>query len=139
MIEYGLLGGVKMSNQTLKEEIAHAEAVNSPINVVVHKLRELLGAKLVAFLGDVKETRAVREWANGEREPNSSEVEARLRAALQISEVLLIKNDPKIIQVWFQGMNPLLNDKSPIRALKDGNVDDYSIVLKAAKRFSEIG
>ncbi len=51
---------------------------------VVGLLRELLGAKLVAYLGSVKETRAVSQWARGER-GCSAQIERRLRHALQVA------------------------------------------------------
>ena len=34
---------------------------------LVSELRELLGANLVAYLGKVKETRAIPQWAEGTR------------------------------------------------------------------------
>ncbi len=35
--------------------------------MLVKELRELRGARLVAYLGGVRETRAVRHWADGTR------------------------------------------------------------------------
>lgn len=46
--------------------------------VVRARKQLLLGAKLIAYIGSVKETRAVRQWADGERKP-SAEVMRRLR------------------------------------------------------------
>lgn len=52
-------------------------------SLVTH-LRDILGAKLVAYIGSVKETRAVRQWADGERTP-SAEVMKRLRYAYHVA------------------------------------------------------
>jgi len=49
---------------------AHIRAVRSSFPEVVAALREILGLKLCAYLGSVKETRAVNEWADGVREPS---------------------------------------------------------------------
>jgi len=44
---------------------AHQRAVRASFPEVASMLREILGAKLCAYLGSVKETRAVNEWADG--------------------------------------------------------------------------
>ncbi len=46
---------------------AHVRAVRSSFPEVVAALREILGLKLCAYLGSVKETRAVNEWATASR------------------------------------------------------------------------
>ncbi len=43
------------------------------------RLRALLGARLVAYLGGVSETRAVRQWADGERSIRDEDDVQRLR------------------------------------------------------------
>jgi hypothetical protein len=58
-------------------------------------LQDLLGAKLVAYIGSVKETRAVRQWADGERKP-STDVMRRLRTAYQVA-ALLGERDSKAV------------------------------------------
>src|SRR2546430_14573478 len=59
---------------------AHIRAVRSSFPEVVAALREVLGLKLCAYLGSVKETRAVNEWAEGIREPSDA-IQRRLRLA----------------------------------------------------------
>jgi len=63
---------------------AHVRAVRSTFPEVVAALREILGLKLCAYLGSVKEARAVNEWAEGVREPSDA-VQRRLRLALQVA------------------------------------------------------
>ena len=46
---------------------AYNSAMTMSTAELVTALRDLLGAKLVAYLGRVKETRAVRQWAEGTR------------------------------------------------------------------------
>jgi hypothetical protein len=57
--------------------------------VLVKELRDLLGAKLVAYLGGVKETRAVRQWAEGTRVVSGEEDLRRLRVAYKRRSWLL--------------------------------------------------
>ena len=54
---------------------AYQESVTLEFPQLVGQLRALLGAQLVAYLGGVRETRAVRQWAAGEREPSAAVVQ----------------------------------------------------------------
>lgn len=64
----------------------------------------LLGARLVAYLGLVKETRAVRQWADAAdpRKP-SALVENRLRAAYQIAGTLREADSAAVVQALREG------------------------------------
>lgn len=115
---------------------AHDHAYRLPIDKVVGELRGVLGAKLVAYVADVTETRAVREWAQGLREPRPP-VPERLRLALQVVEMLRDRNSDAVIQAWFQGLNPRLEDRSPARLLREGDLGEVGQqVLAAARAFA---
>ena len=108
--------------------------------VLVKELRELLGAKLVAYLGGVKETRAVRQWADGEREISSEQDVARLRLAYQVARMLSEREAPAVTQAWFGGLNPGLGDRSPARLLREGELEEVGPqVLAAARQFAAVG
>lgn len=76
----------------------------APFDVVAKELRDLLTARLVAYVGGVRETRAVHQWANGTREVTSGDVEDRLRFALQVALLLLDDDAPRVVHAWFQGL-----------------------------------
>jgi hypothetical protein len=80
----------------------------------------------------------VRQWAEGEREP-SEEVRQRLRVALQVALPLAQEESPEIAQAWFQGMNPQLDDRSPARLLREGDIDEVGPAVIAAARAFLIG
>jgi hypothetical protein len=106
---------------------------------LVSELRELLGAKLVAYLGSVSETRAVRQWADGDRKPSAAVVR-RLRLAYQVAGLLAERDQPRVIQAWFQGMNPQLDDWAPARMIREGAPDDVGTrILAAARAFAAVG
>lgn len=118
---------------------AHEKSVRLSAPELVARLRDLLGAKLVAYLGSVKETRAVRQWAEGDRTP-SADVIARLRVAYQVASLMTSTDSPAVVQAWFQGMNPRLDDESPARLLREGDLDtDGPTVLAAARAFMRSG
>ncbi|TIH33808.1 hypothetical protein [Subtercola vilae] len=106
---------------------------------VVAALRETLGAKLVAYLGGVRETRAVREWADGTRIP-ADEVIQRLRAAYYVTAMLRDRESAPTVASWFQGMNPELDDVAPARMLREQDLDTAGpAVLAAARSFIALG
>jgi hypothetical protein len=118
---------------------AQNESVLLPFPQIVDRLREILGAKLVAYLGGVKETRAVREWAEQSREPADA-VQQRLRTAYAAAVMLADRYDRSTVSSWFQGMNPQLDDVSPARALREqGNDQAGPRVVAAAKSFLAFG
>lgn len=112
---------------------AHVRAVRSSFPEVVAALREILGLKLCAYLGSVKETRAVNEWAEGDREP-SEVVQRRLRLAFQVAQAIAEVDGPEVARAWFQGLNPQLADRSPARLLREGDVDEIGPEVIAAER-----
>jgi hypothetical protein len=120
--------------------IAYREAVTMSTPELVSALRDLLGSKLVAYLGKVKETRAVRQWAEGTREiANAADVE-RLRLAYRAARMITERDRKEVAQAWFQGLNPVLDDRSPARVLRDGDLEtDGALVLAAARQFSAVG
>jgi hypothetical protein len=114
---------------------AHVRATRSTFPEVVHEVREILGAKLCAYLGSVKETRAVNQWADGSRAP-SADVQRRLRTALQAAAPIAETDSAAVAQAWFQGLNPQLDDRSPLRLLREGDLDEVGPnVIAAARAF----
>lgn len=112
------------------------DAIRRDARELADGLREILGAQLVAYLGSVRETRAVREWAEGTRRPSAATVE-RLRLAYRVARLLEQAEGPGVVQAWFQGSNPQLEDKSPARVIREGAPHQVDAsVLAAARRFA---
>jgi len=102
---------------------------------LVAELTELLGAKLVAYLAGVGETRAVRQWSSGVRAPHPP-VPERLRLALQVAWLIARHDNASVARAWFQGLNPQLDDRSAARLLREGDLDEVGpLVLSAARAF----
>lgn len=107
---------------------------------LVTNLRELLGARLVAYLGNVKETRAVRQWAEGTREVANPTAVDRLRVAYRAASMITPRDGKEVAQAWFQGLNPLLDDRTPARLLREGDLETVGPqVLTAARQFAAVG
>jgi hypothetical protein len=117
---------------------AHTLAVRSTFPEVVGALRELLGPRLVAYLGAVRETRAVHQWAEGARTPSDA-VQQRLRVALQVASMVAEVEGPRIAQAWLQGLNPQLDDRSPARLLREGELQEVGPAVVGAARAFLVG
>lgn len=117
---------------------AHSKAIRASFPEVADQLRTVLGTRLVAYLGSVRETRAVNQWAEGSRDP-SAEVQQRLRVALQIALTIAALESTQVAQAWFQGLNPHLDDRSPARLLREGDVDEVGLVVITAARAFLVG
>lgn len=115
---------------------AYEISIRSDVAELVGQLRDLLGAQLVAYMGSVTETRAVRQWAEGTRKPPAEAIR-RLRLAYQVAGLLTERDQPRVVQAWFQGMNPQLEDTAPARLIREGNPDEVGPrVLDAAREFA---
>jgi hypothetical protein len=119
---------------------AFDEAVRLTFPDLVAKLRDIVGVRLVAYIGNVKSTKPVADWAGGKREPGADDRD-RLLAAYQIAALLRESdNEAVTVQSWFKGMNPALNDVSPARVLREGDpIETGPEVMAAAKAFAFIG
>lgn len=117
---------------------AHARVARMDFASVADALRVLLGARLTAYIGNVGETRAVHGWADGSRQP-AEVTQQRLRHALVVAMTIAEADGPQITQAWFQGLNPQLDDRSPARLLREGELDDVGPAVTAAARAFLVG
>lgn len=110
-------------------------AIRSTPAEMAAELREILGPRLTAYIGSVRETRAVREWADGVRTPSEATVE-RLRLAFRVATLLRATESSGVVQAWFQGLNPELDDRSVASLLR---TEDPAVIgrdiLAAARAF----
>ncbi|MFE4948786.1 hypothetical protein ACFQ9V_01635 [Leifsonia sp. NPDC056665] len=112
---------------------AGEDAQGLSIDQVVVRLRGVLGARLVAYIGNVTKTSIVRAWAEGDDAPNPDN-DCRLRTALHALGILEEGIDPITISTWFQGMNPFLGDESPARYIRNavpGAADDVLVAARS--------
>jgi len=110
---------------------AHNQAMALPTTAVIQQLIEILGATTVATIGGVGETRAVQQWASGEREPQRPHV---LRFALQLALMISSLSSCDLTRAWFHGSNPHLNDEAPMFVLRDQPLEVVQVPVMAAVR-----
>lgn len=121
---------------------AHERLIRMSDQDLAVAVRERLGAKLTAYIAGVSATRVVHQWASGDREIGSQATRTRLGCAYRAASVIGDAGDSdRTVQAWFQGMNPMLEDRSPARVLNeaDPDGDDAAQVLAAARQFAAVG
>jgi hypothetical protein len=109
----------------------HEETLRHSAGDTVARLVEILGARLVAVIGDVKQTRTVREWIEGQG-PQGNRLQI-LRFALQVAETIKQHYGEETAQSWFQGLNHHLLDRAPALVLKSANDAQLDVVLSEEK------
>ena len=101
---------------------------------LVKDLTEILGKKLTAYIASVKDARAIERWIAGS-EPYKG-VEERLRFAYRLAKMIGDHDGPRVVQAWFTGLNPELNDRVPIRMLREQDIETVGPeILGAARAF----
>lgn len=118
---------------------AHENSIRLPFPELVTQLREILGVRLVAYIGGVKSARSVSGWAEGMVTPGEVDQE-RLRHAFHAAALLRDRYEATTVQSWFKGMNPALDDDAPAHVLREADpMDGAREVIALAKAFAYIG
>jgi hypothetical protein len=112
---------------------AHRRAVQAPFAEIVRELAEILGKKLTAYVAGVKDTRVIDRWITGAVEPYK-DAGGRIRLAYQIAKTLSEHDSHRVVQAWFMGLNPELQDRTPLRLLKEEDIEKVGPELLNAMR-----
>jgi hypothetical protein len=111
---------------------AHREALQLPASKVVEKLVEIVGRKLTAYIGGVKDARPVDRWITGGEIYGGAE--SRLRFAFQVARALSEHESPAVVQAWLTGVNPELGDRVPLRLMRENEIDEVAPAILIAVR-----
>ena len=111
---------------------AHREALRLPASKVVEKLVEIVGRKLTAYIGGVKDARAVDRWIAGGA--IYGDAESRLRFAFQVARALSEHDPAAVVQTWLMGVNPELGDRVPLRLMRENEIDAAAPAILSAVR-----
>ena len=113
---------------------AHREALRLPASKVVEKLVEIVGRKLTAYIGGVKDARAVDRWIAGGA--IYGDAESRLRFAFQVARALSEHDPAAVVQTWLMGVNPELGDRVPLRLMRENEREAVAPdILSAARAY----
>jgi hypothetical protein len=118
------------------EVAVYRQSLLAELAPVVDALRQTLGVGTVAKVAGIRETRAVHQWADGERAVRSRTVEAKLRLAFQAVTLLTHEYSPDVAARWFEHPCPQLGYRSPSKVLASSGPEDAGPgFISAARRF----
>jgi hypothetical protein len=115
---------LEVTSESIPQQV-HRQATAASISEIARFLQEVLSRRLTAFAAGVQDGKTVTRWASGEvTEIRDYEVERRLRTTYEIARLLLLQESPSTVKAWFIGMNPDLDDLSPVEAIHDNYLKD---------------
>ena len=109
---------------------AYRRSVEFPFPDLAQQLVGVLGKKLTAYVGGLKQARTVDGWIAGAQP--YGDAEDRIRATYRIASMLAERLPASSVQRWFTGMNPDLGDQVALQLLRHGGIDERRRVLEAA-------
>jgi hypothetical protein len=110
-------------------------AAAASLGELVRGLGEILGKKLTAYLAGARDPDAIDRWTDVDA---PAAAKKRLRRAYVVALTLRSRDASPVVQAWFTGLNPELDDRSPIRLLAEGGEAEARAVLGAARQFRAI-
>jgi hypothetical protein len=111
---------------------AHEEATRLSFQDLVTRVTEIIGRKLTAYIAGTDDVRSVDRWIQGQG--SYGEAEARLRFTYQVVAPLAEHDQPAVVQSWLTGINPELKDRTPIRLLREQDLEVVGPELLSAMR-----
>lgn len=115
---------------TVSRTKAHRRSVEDSFSDVIGYLVDHLGKVLTSQIAG-SSSQTVERWRIGAQHPGVA-VERRMRESYAIFVKLSEKDASPTVRAWFMGMNPQLEDVSPVEALR---ADEFRDVAAAADAF----
>ncbi len=115
---------------TASAERAHAVTVRMSIADIARFLQDNLGQRLTARITNISDPRQVGKWALGNSAPRQ-DAEDRLRAALQVFQLIQDAESLYTARAWMIGMNPQLEDEAPLTVIAEGRYKDVMVAARA--------
>jgi hypothetical protein len=112
--------------------IAHIESTKLSFQEIVTQVTNVIGRKLTAYITSV-DVRTVERWLEGDTVPHG-EADPRLRFTYLLVMPIADQDKPAVVQSWLTGINPELNDRTPIRLLREQNLESVGPELLSAQR-----
>ncbi|MFD9541387.1 XRE family transcriptional regulator [Streptomyces sp. NPDC060022] len=113
------------------EDRAHRDTAGQPIAEIARFLQDTFSQRVAAFIAGVEDPKQVGRWARELNTPRFDS-EFRLRTAYHVFTYIMHCENQHIARAWMMGMNPQLDDDSPIEAI---SAERFKEVMAAARSF----
>ncbi|MDP9410676.1 MAG: XRE family transcriptional regulator [Actinomycetota bacterium] len=110
---------------------SHRQVVVKPVDEVASFLQDLLGRRLVAYMAGAEDAKTVSGWAGGEVGSVGQEREEHLRTAYEVAHLLVQFDSPGLVEAWFIGLDPQLDDVSPAETIREGKLKEAKAAARA--------
>lgn len=121
--------------QTQTGSTAEARALRAQteesIAGIARFLQETYSQRLTAYVAGIEDPKQVGRWCREQSAPRY-ESEERLRTAYQVFKLIEAGENFHIARAWMIGMNPQLDDDSPLHAIAEAR---YKDVMAAARAY----
>ena len=98
---------------------AHARSIGDEIDDILRTLVQVLGKKVVAAIVN-RDLRTIQRWQSGKGSAIGADEQRILRDVFQIYTIIAAVDGDHTVRAWFLGMNPVLDDRSPVEVIVDG-------------------
>ncbi|MFJ8004064.1 XRE family transcriptional regulator [Streptomyces fagopyri] len=122
---------MQTQRETAAEARAHRDTAQQTIADIARFLQDVFSQRIVAVLAGIGDSKQVGNWAKGQNAPRF-DAEVRLRTAYQVFKLVESGENCHIARAWMIGMNPQLEDCSPLQAIAD---DHFKEVMSAARSY----
>lgn len=109
----------------------HGETARLDIHELVRRLNSHLGPLLVASLSGSKDSKLPYKWAKPDGPTPGPAFQKRLQLAHRIWLAVADAESEAIARAWFIGGNPILDEDTPITALREDRHKEASQALSA--------
>ncbi|MFF7415466.1 XRE family transcriptional regulator [Streptomyces lydicus] len=113
------------------EESAHRDTSRQSIADIARFLQDTFSQRLTAFIAGIEDPKQVGKWCAAQNSPRIDS-ELRLRAAYQVFQTIEHAENSHTARAWMIGMNPQLDDDSPLQAIAD---DRFKDAMAAARSY----
>ncbi|EFF93072.1 MULTISPECIES: hypothetical protein [Streptomyces] len=119
--------------ETTAEDRAHRDTAELGIPEIARFLQEQFSQRTVAYVAGIEDAKQVGRWCRGQNNPRFDS-EFRLRTAFQVFRYIEECENRHVARAWMMGMNPQLEDSSPLQAIAD---DHFKEVMAAARSYRQ--
>ncbi|MEU4175876.1 XRE family transcriptional regulator [Streptomyces sp. NPDC026589] len=109
--------------ETAAEARAHRDTTEQTIADIARFLQDNFSQRVTAHVAGIEDAKQVGKWCRALNAPRY-EAEVRLRTAYQIFKLIEEGENPHTARAWMIGMNPQLEDESPLQVIADGHFKD---------------
>jgi hypothetical protein len=112
-------------------EGAHATTTRLSVREITRRLNAGLGAALVAGLAGSRDAKVSYEWARADGPSPKTDSERRLRFAYGLWLAVSQVESEDVARAWCIGLNPWLDEASPIDAIREGRFKEVAAAAAA--------